>query len=70
MVLLSSAADTSGAGYSSQATGCVFTLMRLVVAGNVWTEPDPGLEDWEAKRDELHLQLDEKVHFLPSLCLD
>lgn len=50
--------------------GMVLALMRSIAVGDVWIQLDPGLEDWETKQEELHLQLDEKVHFLPSLCLD
>lgn len=43
--------------------GMFLALMRSIAVGDVWIQLDPGMEDWETKQEELHLQLDEKVHF-------
>lgn len=59
--LLKLSADTSRAGCCSQAPGHVLALLRLTAGSDVWIELDPRVEGWETKRQELLLQLDEKV---------
>lgn len=40
-----------------------------IAPGNSWLELDPSLEDWKTPAEELHMQLDDKVHFYPLSAL-
>lgn len=44
-------------------------MLRLIAVSDVWIELGPGMEGWDTKRQELLLQLNDNVLFLPLFSL-